>query len=256
MKTRTVEASDPHADAFARWEQSVEFRLFGNTTDPTLTVPEQIAAGVGDRIISGRLSPGERIGEQELADEFRVSRGPVREAIRILEREGLVTVLARRGAIVTQLTARELRELFEIRAGLFDIVARKVAAARPPELLAIVRAGTARLEELAGLPDAGDAYAEATYRLMMITARFAGNERLYGLVRGLSLQTLRYSKLGLASVERRRRSARMWRQLQKALQRGDVERLIELSHQSSQESGDEAARLLETPASQAAAGGG
>ncbi|MCL4182024.1 MAG: GntR family transcriptional regulator [Burkholderiaceae bacterium] len=249
-----MSVSEPDPEVFARWESAVEFRLFGDVSDPTLTVPEQIAAKVGDRIIAGGLAPGQRIAEQELADEFKVSRGPVREAIRILEREGLATVLPRRGAVVTQLTARELRELFEIRAGLFDIVVRKVGTARPPELLAVLRAGVTRLEALAELPGAGDGYAETIYRLIMITARFAGNERLYRLIRALSLQTLRYSKLGLASVERRRRSAKLWRQSQKSLERGDVERLLELSRQSSRESGDEAARLLEQ-AAQGAAGG-
>lgn len=229
---------------FARWERSVELRLFGDVSDPTLTVPEQIAAKLGDRIIGGQLAPGQRIGEQELADEFKVSRGPVREAIRILEREGLATVLARRGAVVTLLSARELRELFEIRAGLFEIVVRKVAEARPPELLAVMRAGVERLEVLAEMPDAGDAYAETTNRLIMITARFAGNERLQRMIHALALQTLRYSKLGLASVERRRRSARLWRQSQKALERGDAEQLSRLSRVRSQESGDEAAKQL------------
>jgi DNA-binding GntR family transcriptional regulator len=73
-------------------------------------------------------APGARIGEQELADEFSVSRGPIRDALRILEREGLATLLPRRGAIVTELSADELRELLEIRAGLFEMVVRKIAA--------------------------------------------------------------------------------------------------------------------------------
>jgi DNA-binding transcriptional regulator YhcF (GntR family) len=108
------------ADAYARWEGEVEFRLFTDLPDPTLSVPEQIAAKVGDRVIVGRLAPGSRIGEQELADEFKVSRGPVREAIRLLEREGLVTVLPRRGALVTQLSSDELRELYEVRSSLIE----------------------------------------------------------------------------------------------------------------------------------------
>ena len=240
-----MSSPDTDPDVFAKWESVVEFRLFGDQADPTLTVPEQIAAKVGDRIIAGRLAPGERIGEQELADEFRVSRGPVREAIRILEREGLVTVLPRRGAVVTQLSARELRELFEVRSGLFDIVVRKVAAERPPELLAALRAGVERLEALAELPDEGDTYAETTYRLIVIAARFAGNDRLYRMIKALSLQTLRYSKLGLASIERRRRSAALWRRSQQALEQGDVDRLLSLSRQRIQESGDEAAARLD-----------
>lgn len=232
---------------FARWEGAVAFRLFGDASVPTLTVPEQIAAQVGDRILEGRLAPGARIGEQELADEFQVSRGPVREAIRILEREGLATILARRGAIVTELSADELRELFEIRAGLFDVVARQLAAERPPELLAVLRSGVARLEALADGVHDGDAYAETTYRLILIAARFSGNRRLAQMLGALSLQTLRYSKLGLEQVERRRRSVRLWRQALVALERGDADKLMALSRQRIAESGEEAARRLAAP---------
>lgn len=238
--------SDAEEDraVFERWERTVEFRLFGEASDPTLTVPEQIAAKVGDRIIAGVLAPGERIGEQELADEFKVSRGPVREAIRILEREGLATVLARRGAVVSQPSAHELQELFEVRAGLFEIALRKIAPQRIPELLAVMREGVRRLQALAELPHGGDAYAEMTYRLIVIAARFAGNERLQRMISALSLQTLRYSKLGLASLERRRRSVGLWQESQRALEQGDTEAMIRLSHQRTRESGEEAVRLL------------
>jgi len=234
-------------EIFARWEHAVEFRLFADASGPTLTVPEQVAAKLGDRIIGGHLQPGARIGEQELADEFAISRGPVREAIRILEREGLVAILPRRGAVVTSLSATELRELFEIRAGLFEMVIRKVAVSRPPELLAVMRAGVAQLEALAEQADAGDAYAETTHRLIQICARFAGNERLRRMIAALSLQSLRYSKLGLASVERRRRSVKLWKQASRALERGEVEQMVLLARQRTEESAEEAARLLAAP---------
>lgn len=237
---------DADLETFARWERTVQFRLFADHAGPTLTVPEQIAARLGDRIIAGGLAPGERVGEQALADEFAVSRGPVREAIRILEREGLVEVLPRRGAVVTRLSAEELRELFEIRAGLFEIAVRKVAATRPPELLAVMRAGVARLEALADEPTGGDAYAETTHRLILIAASFAGNERLRRMIAALSLQSLRYSKLGLASVARRRRSVKLWQQALRALERGDAEQMAQLARQRTEESADEAARLLST----------
>ena len=90
----------PAEEALYRlWEEAVAFRLFAEGLQPTLTVPEQIAASVGERIISGALPPRARILEQELAAEFAVSRGPVRDAVRILEREGLVTILARPEAL-------------------------------------------------------------------------------------------------------------------------------------------------------------
>src|SRR5687768_12783860 len=82
----------------------------------TLSLPEQIAARLSERIVSGACRPGQRIMEQALAAEFTVSRGPVREALRILERDGLVTILPRRGALVTDLSISEVKEIFDIRA--------------------------------------------------------------------------------------------------------------------------------------------
>ena len=141
----------------ADWESAVAFRLFADEDVPTLTVPEQIAARVGERILDGRLLPGERIGEQELADEFQVSRGPVREALRILEREGLATLLARRGAIVTELSAQELTELLDVRAGLFEVAVRRLMAQPCPALMPLMVAGTHRLGALAQDPEATEA---------------------------------------------------------------------------------------------------
>lgn len=239
-----ISASAADHDTFDRLGSGVTLRLFADNAGPTLTVPEQVAAKVGDRIIGGQLMPGARVGEQELADEFAISRGPVREAIRILEREGLVDVLPRRGAVVASPSAQELRELFEVRAGLFDVVVRKIALERPPELLAAMRAGVARLEMLADQPGSGDAYAETVHRLIQVCASFAGNERLRRMIAALSLQSLRYSKLGLATPERRKRSVRMWKQSLKAMEAGDGEQLAALSRQRAAESAEEAARQI------------
>lgn len=237
--------NDMPQDLFSSWEGAVAFRLFADQDDPTLTVSEQIAARLGDRILSGEMRPGARIAEQELADEFNVSRGPIREALRILEREGLATILARRGAIVTELEPDELRELLEIRAGLFEIVVRKLTSQPRPELLNLLRAGTDRLEALASLPDAAGEYAEITYKLLILCARQAGNKRLQRLLTAMSLQTLRYSKLGLASVERRQRSAGLWREATEAFAAGDIERMVLLTRQRIEESAVEATRQLD-----------
>ena len=239
-----MKPDDIPPDLFAESEGLVAFRLFADQADPTLTVSEQIAARVGDRILSGSMAPGARIAEQELADEFAVSRGPIRDALRILEREGLVTILARRGAVVTELSTQELRELLEIRAGLFEIVVRKIAAHPTASMVALLDSGTSRLEALAVLPGAGDAYAETTYRLLILCARQCNNQRLQRMLTALSLQTLRYSKLGLASMERRQRSASLWRQATEALRAGDAERMVSLTRLRIEESGEEAITQL------------
>jgi DNA-binding GntR family transcriptional regulator len=237
-------------DLFSPLEGAVAFRLFADQSEPTLTVPEQIAARLGERILSGEMPPGARIAEQELALEFNVSRGPIRDALRILEREGLATILARRGAIVTDLSAEELGELLEIRSGLFELVVRKLVARRGPDTVALLGAGVARLEALAAAPDAGGEYAETTYRLLLLLARQCGNKRLQRMLTALSLQTLRYSKLGLASVLRRQRSAALWREAAQAFAEGDVERMVLLTRQRIEESGAEAIHQLNQQATQ------
>lgn len=247
-----MNSADVPGDLFAVWESAVAFRLFADQSEPTLSIPEQIASRLGDRILNGEMAPGARIGEQELADGFSVSRGPVREALRILEREGLVTILARRGAVVTELSTAEIRELMEVRAGLFEMVIRKLYARPPAELFPLLDSGLQRLHALAPLPDKGSEYAETIYRIHILCARLAGNRRLQQMLTGLSLQTLRYSKLGLASVARRERSVQLWQAATDALRVGDVERTVQLTRQRIEESGDEAVRQLtsspETPA--------
>lgn len=233
---------------YEQWESAVAFRLFAEDHQPTLTLPEQIAAHFGDRIISGVLPPGTRVLEQEIATEFGISRGPVRDAIHLLEREGLVTVFSRRGAVVTELTAAEVREIFEIRSGLTEMVSRKIMQRRDePEvvrLIAILKAGVAQLQRLAKLDDDQGAYAETAYRLSILQARHCGNRRLARMVTSLSLQTLRYSKLGLASKARRKASSCLWSQSLVAIERGDLEQFMSLARQRVEASGAEAARLL------------
>src|SRR5215468_5419037 len=90
-------------------------------------------------ILSRKLKPGERLVEGRLADEFGVSRNPVREAIRVLASEGLVEVTARRGASVISMTDEEARETIEVRALLEGQNAR-LAARRRDE--AVLRQGT------------------------------------------------------------------------------------------------------------------
>lgn len=78
-------------------------------------VSREIAASLRQRILEGRLEPGERIGQQALAVEFGVSRLPVREALRQLETEGLVTQIPHAGARVSAHSPKEILELYMLR---------------------------------------------------------------------------------------------------------------------------------------------
>jgi DNA-binding GntR family transcriptional regulator len=86
-----------------------------------------------EAIIKGRLRPGERLMEMQLADEMGVSRTPVREAIRKLELEGLVIMVPRRGAYVADLSIKDVAETFEIRSALEALAAALAAERITPE---------------------------------------------------------------------------------------------------------------------------
>lgn len=89
-----------------------------------------IACGlIRERIMSGELAPGSRLNEVALADEMRISRPPVREALRILSGEGLVEFAAGRGAVVTDLDLDSYVQVAEIRMAL-EVAAARHAAER------------------------------------------------------------------------------------------------------------------------------
>lgn len=82
--------------------------------EPKLVV-SQVADGLRDLITSGRLKPGEKLKEFEISGSFGVSRSPVREAFRILEIEGLVDLIPRKGAYIHEITNEDVKEIYQIR---------------------------------------------------------------------------------------------------------------------------------------------
>ncbi|MBN2704902.1 MAG: GntR family transcriptional regulator [Deltaproteobacteria bacterium] len=92
-------------------------------------LPDKIANFVREAIIVGKLKPGEKISEAKLADELHISRTPIREAIRMLESEGFVSIIPRRGTIVSEFSLEDLYEYFQIKACLEGFAAAGVVGA-------------------------------------------------------------------------------------------------------------------------------
>jgi len=187
-----------------------------------LTLPEQIAESITLAILSGDYGPGDRILELQHAEQFQVSRGPIREALRILEKSGVVTILAQRGAHVTRLSAKEVNNLFEIRRELARLLVRGIAPVEPSLLDRLAKI-VAQIEQLALDSDALDAYTQATRQLSRLLNAACRNEKLTEIYDSLALQTARYTRLGLRAPKRRIESARGWRRLLNALKQNQVD---------------------------------
>jgi DNA-binding GntR family transcriptional regulator len=95
----------------------------------TVSLHADLVSQLRDFIVEGHLAPGIRIPERELCETFGVSRTPLREAMKVLAAEGLIELLPNRGARVRQFTESDVRNLFEVIAGL-DFMAGRLACQR------------------------------------------------------------------------------------------------------------------------------
>lgn len=102
-------------------------RIVAEATHNRKTTAEVVAEALRRAILEGALSGGERLRQNELASQFGVSRMPIREALRLLETEGLVTAQPHRGYTVTQLSPEQVGEIYEMRTCLEAMAARLAA---------------------------------------------------------------------------------------------------------------------------------
>jgi DNA-binding GntR family transcriptional regulator len=130
---------------------------------PLAAVRERVREQLREHIVSGRLRPGDRLVERDLAEQFGVSRVPVREAIRTLESEGLVVVESPRRMVVRTLSRIDVEELFDVREAL-EVLACGLAAQRADQQdlrrLERLLADTAHATEAGRLSQVADCHAQ------------------------------------------------------------------------------------------------
>lgn len=148
----------------------------------TLPSAQRVYDTTKEQILSGQLAGGSLLSEVETARQLQVSRTPAREAFVRLEAEGLLSLLPRRGAVVTPMTPTDMVELLEVRESL-EVAAVRRLARRPDrvQLLCAARAELDRQAEHAATPDLA-AFALSDQRFHLAVVRSAGNalaSRLY-----------------------------------------------------------------------------
>jgi DNA-binding GntR family transcriptional regulator len=205
------------------------------------TIASQIADALAVGIIQERYGPGDRLNEVQIAAQWGVSRSPVREALRILEARGLVTIAPQRGARITALSLQEVEQLFEIRAVLVGLAARRAASNMNAEAARRLDVLLVKLENALG---SAERYEQASAATTIEIARMGGSSPLAEMIVSFAHRIGRYARLGLASRARRARSISNWRELVEAMQAGQAERAEALNRRLALENRDEAMRVL------------
>jgi len=161
-----------------------------------LTLREKILETIRDDILRGRLQPGEKVAEPELAERFGISRTPIREALRQLESEGYLTVVPRRGAIVTALTETEIEELYAIKSILEGYAAQVAAARMSAKEIERLEALNQRLESLSLDGDTRNFF-KVHNEFHDAFVKAAGNEKLAELIGQLAQK---FNRMRMASL--------------------------------------------------------
>lgn len=161
-----------------------------------LTLREKILETIRDAIMSGALKPGEKVAEPELADRFGISRTPIREAFRQLESEGYLTVIPRKGAVVTAFSQQDVEEFYAIKSILEGYAARRACEKLTDRELDRLETINAKLKQMADEGDVGHFFkVHNDFHDLFIKA--AANDKLIELINSL---VSRFKRLRVASL--------------------------------------------------------
>ena len=181
------------------------------------SLPHLIVDQLESMIINGDLKGGDRINESALAARLGVSRGPIREACRQLERGRLVEFRANRGMFVREISVDEAAQLYDIRATLFGLAGRLAATRATPSDIAALRAEVDSLED-APLDD----YYPGNVSLHRTIVALSGNPRLVELYDNVSKELHLFRRHGLEPSAARHTSNDQHREIIDRIEAGDA----------------------------------
>lgn len=180
-----------------------------------------------DAILMGKIQPGERLMEVKLSKSMGVSRTPVREAIRMLEEEGLVDIVPRRGALVSPISEQSLKDLLQVRRAL-DILSAELACENMTEndIKALrhayhVFSSAMTSEDYAEIADKDEAFHDIIYKA-------TGNQKLCQVLDILKKNMYRYRLEYVKYQDRRAMVKEEHVEMIEALKNKDKDRVREL----------------------------
>jgi DNA-binding GntR family transcriptional regulator len=188
----------------------------------TRSLSSLVAREIERMILSGALAAGERLNEAALATRLGVSRGPVREAVRGLERSGLVVAVRNQGSYVRQVSAEEALEIYDLRAAITGLACARLAEAGAPAQLAALRALVKRMDA-ARRADEPAAYYAANLDFHAALLEFGGGPRARRLYAELGNELHLYRRRALVQPENMRESNAEHAAILRAIAAGDVQ---------------------------------
>jgi DNA-binding GntR family transcriptional regulator len=200
-----------------------------------LTLRERIVEFVKDSVVSGKLKPGERVPESEIADRFGISRTPIREAFRQLESEGFLTMIPRKGAVVSPITGKDVREFYAIKS-LLEGYAAGIACARLTEKdIKKLKDLNAEMEKSADKNNV-KAFFNLDNRFHEVFLKACGNEKLITVTHQTVQQFERFRVTALSLPGRMQNSVRQHAEIIRALEARDEERVAGLVRKNAESS--------------------
>lgn len=187
------------------------------------TLPQQIAEKLSLRILLGTIKPRSRLIEQQIVDEFEVSNGPAREALRLLAAEGLVVIQSHRGALVAEMSRDDIRDIFDIRMVLWGLAVRRACEKDGLGLADMVQSAADEMMSERIIDSSAAAYLKVSFGALVRLALATGNWRLCALLRQSVLPVIRYSQVKFMTSQQRSASAEMWLSLADAMRRQDAD---------------------------------
>jgi DNA-binding GntR family transcriptional regulator len=188
----------------------------------TQSLSSLVAREIERLILSGELAAGERLNEQSLATRLGVSRGPVREAVRGLERSGLVVGVRNQGSYVRQVSAEEALEIYDVRAAITGTACAKLASSASRAQLAELRALVRRMDEARRADDPPGYYA-ANLEFHAALLGFGAGPRMRRLYEELGNELHLYRRRALVQPENMRESNAEHTEILRAIAAGDAE---------------------------------
>lgn len=207
-----------------------ERRLLPVNLDSYKPLRELVLEAIREAIINGSLQPRERLMETQLADELGVSRTPVREALRKLELEGFIVMLPRKGAYVSDLSLKDIADVFEIRAALEGLAGALAAERITEEELEAMERMLAEKNEAISLNDIDKLVkVDTKFHEALYTA--SRNERLGNIISNLREQIQRFRLTSLSAPGRKEESLKEHREILEAIQGRDIQLARQLARE-------------------------